>query len=505
MKYTNTLKRFFIIVITCSAVCSVSCKKILDVGKPTKTITNEETYRTDESALSAMAGVYASMMYDSRLNFGNGATTLYAGLSADEFTTRDVTGSLLSFQRNDLYVDLAEPGLCFWVPAYKQIFYLNTIIEQAAASTSGTFTTPVRNQLTGESKFLRAFCYFYLTNFFGDVPLVLTTDFKVNALLPRKAQAEVYDQIEKDLKEAQTLLSSDYALANTDKTHANKYAATALLARVYLYRQKWKEAEEQASLLIDGGNFSLVDALDHVFDKTSQEAILQFATTTNYSDYRIPERRHFVPAIRWVDDIVNYGLESVYLDHPDDYTNFAELFYPSETLTKQMLSAFEKDDQRKAFWTSYIESPNVSPWYGAITYYIKKYHEVNTVGVEGEQEYTVMRLAEQYLIRAEARAHLGKLAAAATDLNVIRARAGLPSKSASNMADMLLAIEHERQVELFGEFGHRWFDLKRTNRAQSVLGAISIKSPFQSYQLLYPIPRPELLANPNLRQNPGYN
>jgi hypothetical protein len=116
----------------------------------------------------------------------------------------------------------------------------------------------------------------------------------------------------------------------------------------------------------------------------------------------------------------------------------------------------------------------------------------------------VLRLAEQYLIRAEARAQQNNLAGAKDDVDAVRLRAGLPVLPDNlNRDEMLLAIEQERRIELFSEWGHRWFDLKRTGRALAVLSPL--KAGITATDLLYPIPLDALKTNPNLVQNPGYN
>ena len=119
-------------------------------------------------------------------------------------------------------------------------------------------------------------------------------------------------------------------------------------------------------------------------------------------------------------------------------------------------------------------------------------------------EYSILlRLAEQYLIRAEARLYLGDLDGAKTDLNLIRNRAALPPITTNIEDELKLAIENERRHELFTEQGHRWFDLKRTARANEILGPI--KPNWHNTDILLPIPETELNLNPNLQpQNPGY-
>jgi hypothetical protein len=117
----------------------------------------------------------------------------------------------------------------------------------------------------------------------------------------------------------------------------------------------------------------------------------------------------------------------------------------------------------------------------------------------------VFRLAEQFLIRAEARAHLDKITganSAKADLNMIRDRAGLPPTVASTKEEMLAAILQERRMELFVEWGHRWFDLKRTGKASEVLSVL--KPRWDPTDVLYPIPYNELQLNPNMMQNAGY-
>ena len=120
--------------------------------------------------------------------------------------------------------------------------------------------------------------------------------------------------------------------------------------------------------------------------------------------------------------------------------------------------------------------------------------------------YMVLRLAEQYLIRAEAEAHgAGNgLSGAVSDLNIIRYRAGLPDYAGAILQSPILsAIAHENQIEFFAEWGHRWLDLKRTGQATTVLSA-NKGFAVSSNSLLYPIPVSELKTDPNLTQNSGY-
>ena len=118
----------------------------------------------------------------------------------------------------------------------------------------------------------------------------------------------------------------------------------------------------------------------------------------------------------------------------------------------------------------------------------------------------VLRLPEQYLIRAEARIHQGNLNGAMADINVIRKRAGLELLSSNTVdikADALMNIVlEERRKEFFTEWGHRWLDLKRTRRSEAILSPGNPS--WENTDVLYPIPQQERIKNSNLSQNPGY-
>src|SRR5690606_23546179 len=131
-------------------------------------------------------------------------------------------------------------------------------------------------------------CHFYLLNLFGDVPLVLSSDYRVNAKLPRSNSSDVYSQIVADLKAAQELLPNDYEFSNNERTRPNRLAATALLARVYLYWGDWVNSESESTKILDQGLVSLNEDLSQVFLKNSKEAIWQLS-----SDYDNPPTFRF--------------------------------------------------------------------------------------------------------------------------------------------------------------------------------------------------------------------
>jgi hypothetical protein len=294
--------------------------------------------------------------------------------------------------------------------------------------------------------------------------------------MPKTSQSLIYKQIIQDLKDAQTGLPVGYSIYGGYRDRATQVAATALLARVYLYTSDWADAETASSNVIANASYSLVGNLNNVFIKNSTEAILQFAT----------DSAHY-PALAEPAAII-----------PLQPTTGR----PSYFITSQLLNAFELNDLRKTDWTNatkYTVSGTTTTYYYPYKYKIG----VGTLN-NAPEFYMAIRLAEMYLIRAEARGQLNNnLSGAINDLNTIRQRAMLlPLSNALTQSQVLAAVVQERRVELFSEWGHRWLDLKRTNQASSVLGPL--KSGWTNNAQLYPIPVTEIRANPNLIQNPGY-
>jgi hypothetical protein len=408
-------------------------------------------------------------MYNNMVNGNTQASRLYTtslpALTADElyFYTNN---TMDQFRYNSiLATDASVYGI--WQELYQTIYYANAVIEGAQPSTG--MSAAYKNTAIGEAKFIRAFMHFTLVNFFGDVPLITTTNVTETALAPRTATATVYDQIITDLKDAQTLLDT----ANTNsanRTRANKGSATSLLARVYLYTGDWANAEAQATAVINNtGLYSLLSTtnLPNVFLANSTEAIWQLYSAGNNGYTQIGSS--FLPGTATT---------------------------PKYVLTNQLLNAFETNDKRKTAWTN---SLTVS---GTLYYYPYKYKQYTNTST-GIEYYMELRLAEQYLIRAEARTQQNKLSDAQSDLNVIRNRAGLANTTATSQADLLTAIYKERQVEFFAELGHRWFDLKRTNTIDAVMNAAK-PGTWTSNAAKYPIPQTARNSNLNLVQNDGY-
>ena len=441
-----------------------SCKKFVTADLPIDKVTAATVFESDETATAAVLGIYSQMMSTAPFLF-SGGTTVYGGLSADEFYVTSASAvEDAEFERNSIQPGNGTLWGNFWVRAYRHIYQANACIEKLPLSTA--LSPAVRIRLLGEAQFIRAFCYFYLVNFFGDVPLVLSTTYETTAMQPRNSVDEVYNQILTDLTAAKAALPAAYA--TSERIRPNKWAAALLLARVKLYRNDWAGAEAEASEVVSSGVYSLVANLNSVFLAGSTEAVWQLMPVE--SGFNTTEAR--------------YVTVSTTTTTP-----------PTYALTASLLNAFEAGDARKAAWVG-VKMSNGQPYNYAFKY------KVRNIGLPVTEYYMALRYAEAYLIRAEARTRLNSLNAALADLNVIRARAGLTAASASTAAGLLSAIEKERRIEFMAEWAHRWFDLKRTNRADPVLAAQ--KPVWQASRALFPVPLSELLRNPALVQNPGY-
>lgn len=441
----------------------LSCDDFIEIDPPRTDLTRSAVFSSDVTANAAMLDIYYSM-HQQGFASGDARSLSYLGsISADEQIDYTTGGSALITQ--PFYDHTLTPTdqeiQNSWSRLYSWIYKSNSILEGLESSTS--ISEPTKKRLEGEAKFIRAFSHFYLVNLWGPVPLVLTTDYEQNSNTSRQAEDEVYQQIIQDLKDAQELLSDDYAASGNERTRPNKWAATALLARTYLYIKDWSNAELEATRIIDNsGMYSLQSDLKKVFTKNNEEAIWQFICTS--------------------------------INLPKDHVTFYMLgTTPSNgALREGLVNSFPAGDMRRTDWIGNVTGPG-----GEVYYFSAKYSSSKPL----EEYSTVLRLAEQYLIRAEARAWQDRIAEAQQDLNAVRNRADAGNTDATDKTSLILAINSERQFEFFTEWGHRWLDLKRTGTINEVL--TPLKPAWRPEAALFPIPESQVLNSP-VDQNPGY-
>ncbi|MCD9015197.1 RagB/SusD family nutrient uptake outer membrane protein [Parachryseolinea silvisoli] len=435
----------------------LSCQEFVEVGVPENQLISSTVFEDETTAQSAIAAVYARLANNS----GNvSSVTFLSAFSSDETVCTSIgTDSDMSQYYNNSLQDTNARLQELWDFNYITIYYTNSILQ--GIETSRRLSTSLKNQLRGEALFIRAFCHFYLANLFGDIPYIKTTDISVTAMPSKNTRTEIYSQMIADLSDSKSLLAGDLSVSNSEKTRVNKFVSAALLSRVYLFNEDWVNAEAQSTEVINETSlYSLETELDNVFKRNSSEAILQLPPSGRAK-----------------------------------YTNDANMFLntPFSYLSEELMDSFDPTDQRLTKWTI---QRNIG---GLEQYSPYKYKDTPTNTGTVNEYSMVLRLAELYLIRAEARAHQNKILGAGgaeEDINPIRLRAGLEGIEISTVGEFLAEIGQERRRELFTEWGHRWLDLKRTKTVDEILSAV--KPGWNETDEIYPIPRAEVLLNPNL-------
>jgi len=403
-------------------ICT-SCKKFLEVDLNKSLVPTEKVFSNDVTATAAVTAIYYSLVANSSLNGSASGMASLSALSAGELFNYSQYPEYIAFQDHQLRPDNLYVEQ-FWKDIYNVIYQADAVLEGLHQSTGVSRATA--QQLEGEALFIRAYAYFYLVNLFGDVPLTTETNYRKNQLLRRQPVDDVYAMVTADLLSAQTLLSKDYV--TPQRARPNKATATALLACVYLYRKEYAKAAEQASAIIGDANYQLTakDDIDKTFLIDSKETIWQI-----------------MPGFPWA----NTQEANSLIVTSTPYYHIA---------SDALRGHFEGGDLRAGHWISSFTNT-------LGTYYFPyKYKQKEKVTKDPFTEASIVfRLAETYLIRAEARAQLDDIAGAQSDLNAIRTRAGIPALTGTiDQATMRSLIQRERCIELAYE-GHRFFDLRR--------------------------------------------
>ena len=445
-------------------LAGTSCDKILD-QQPQSSLDVDQVFTDLAGANAALTGAYGGL---TSVNYYGLRYPIFADLLADNLAHLGTFPSFAEFKNRNVQPSNAEVQ-SMWTAIYSTINRANNVIEYVPGI-SGVSDAD-KKRIVAEAKFIRALCYFDLVRYWQDVPLVLTPTKVVDGSLnvSRTPANEVYDQVKRDFDAAEA------DLPEGSPSRANKGAARALKARLALYRGQYTEAVTLADQVIATTKFSLLPVYRDNFDaENNPESIFEInfdnVTSSSYAFFLFPGSRG--------------GRNEV------------------GPLTTTLLTAYEPGDSRRNASISDGTFPvdgRLIPANVAVKY---------TKSGTGEDNFRVIRLAEVILISAEAKARTGDLAGSLTLLNRIRTRASfkppftgtmvaLAPSTAATQADLLTAIDRERRVELAFE-GHRWFDLVRTGRAQTLL---SITEPGR---LLLPLPFRETLNNKNLKQYAPY-
>jgi hypothetical protein len=459
-------RKYFIIAVGTIAMLYSSCQKQLDI-KPQDSVESALALKTSKDVEGVLIGAYTAA----------GLRGIYGGRfqSTTDFLGDD--GDFGYFGTFSEYTELNNKAITVnnffvegvWNAGYNTIGVCNTVLANL------NLVDPTKKaSVEGEAKFLRGMVYFDLARAFGRawndgspttnlaVPIVLKPTTAISGIetVKRNTVAEVYAQAIADLKFAEDNLA-------IKSTYASSAAASAILARIYLTQEKYAEAEVEASKIISSGAYSLVEHYSDEF-QVKEQATRVFNTSEDIFAIQISNQSGFNALNEVYASSAFAGREETYL-----FGQFFDMFEDGDDRINEVT-----DDSFTAKFNNAF---------------------ANVV---------VVRLAEIYLIRAEARAlkPAPDLTGAADDINIVRHRALLEDTEAATADDLLDAVKYERRAEL-GFEGFRLFDLKRYKETTySIDGDGNHVDPFpwNSPKLVFPIPKRERDANPLLTQNEGY-
>ncbi|TDQ07000.1 RagB/SusD family nutrient uptake outer membrane protein [Pedobacter metabolipauper] len=499
MKFKNI--KYTIAVLAIMQV-TVSCKKDFLELTPRGTALEGNFYKTEEEVYQGLIAAYDVMQWGT-----SGGYTMKMPLLTAASDDSYAGGSSPSDQPNWVAYDNFKmdsrlgPQVGLWSKSYTGINRANLLLSKMEGNTA--LSAAFKDRVTAEAKFIRAYFYFDLVRLFGRVPLI-TKVLPTSELYTQQqsAPAEIYAQIEKDLKEAYPALPAPVAAA--EKGRVSQGAAKALLGKVLLYTNDNAKIAEAATLLREVNSnygYALLGSFAAIFDpnnKFSSESILEIPHSNNAA---------------WGDwGWVNGGEGNVAPQYvgADSYKGPVYSNGWGFCPITESLVDFMKNDPRFQYTiidgkALKAEGATYTARYQNTDYFIKKYAPVAAVrATSGTAELNwpineiEIRLADTYLMEAEALVRSGgDVTRAKTMLDLVRGRMNLGS-----VAPTLDNIYNERRMELATE-GHRFFDLVRTNRAVAVLGPVGYTANRSEY---LPIPQGEIDITKNaIKQNPGYN
>lgn len=442
---------------------SIACDSFTEVDLPKNQLLSSNVFEEKGTADAAMVDIYSRIRDVPPFT---GAATGISNLLGNYTDELDFYGSATAYQKPfyDNAILSTNPDIAsMWNNAYSAIYATNAVLE--GVSKAVKLQQEDKDRLTGEALFVRAFIHTYLTGLYGNVPYVSTTSLGTNAKIGKKTTSEVYAFAMADLESAIELLPEAYN--GSDRVRPNKYAALALLARVALYAENWEIAANAASAVLNNTTlYANQNDTALTFKKEAASTIWQLAPKA----------------------VGGNSLQA-------SAFNFTSGPPPASAMTPALVNAFEQNDLRFTNWVKKVTTGGNS-WYQSF-----KYKQRTNSGTSIELS-ILLRISELYLIRAEARARQNNTVSAIDDLNTIRFIAGLGATTAVSQQEVLVAVLKERRIELFTEYGHRFFDLKRFGKLDD---ALNTKPGWQDTDSVWPLPLTEMDLNPNLKpQNPGY-
>jgi hypothetical protein len=523
-----------LIILFFFAVCATACKKSF-LAVP---LQGQGTASTDpQVALNDVTGAYNALITPDPSQSGFGQYDIHGiyFITVTNIISDDADkGSFAADQPLAAAIDNFQTtsdntyvaGL--WRGYYAGISRANTAINDLSQASAVLKPTVISVRM-GEMRFLRAYFYFNLVRMFGGVPLVLTVpngpQNQDSSFYVRATASDVYNK--GILPDLQFAVSNLPLKAATDVGRATKGAAETLLAKVDLYLKNWKGADSLTQDVINSGQYQLIPDYSILWRQVgdnSAESIFEVETGIyGNADYGIPEYVEFqgprqdngmgTPFTPWNNPGFNQpsGDDGFGLDAPS--ANLIAAYEPGDLRKKSTIINLPASSPPDTLFDGFVVPTMVGV---SATYNYKAYHSKILSGgskaqIEAfdgnrglcQKNLHILRYAEVLLINAEASNELGISGPAISNLNLVRARAGLPATSASSQSDIRTAIWNERRVELAMEHDRFW-DIVRQGRAAQVMIAAG-KSFVAGKNELLPIPSSEIaVSGGRLSQNNGY-
>lgn len=472
----------YITTIIFSAVLFSSCTKFLDL-KPETALTSETFFKTESDFKQGVNAAYVPL----RPIFNDRAWVLGEMHSDNTYYPRNILFGAVDATEN--VADFAMPNSASSVAGitlttnghllnqYRLDYQIIARTNQVLATIDNVeFDAASKANLKGQALFLRAFAYFELVRYFGTAPLHLTVVAnRLEAAAELATKEQLYAQIEKDAKEAATLLPPKSA---QEAGRVTSGSAKALLGDLYLWQKKWTEAEAVLKEVVNSGEYSLISEYDKVFSNTSDnknnaESIFEVQFMEGASGYNGSIIYNFLPRPITKTELVAITQTS----NPQDLSGEG-----NNIPTPDIIAAYEPGDERKDASIAYV-TLSQSLRTNKVYPYIKKFAKPHAVHGNTGNNWPVYRYAEVLLSLAEAINEQNRPGDADDYLNMVRNRAGLLNTSAVSQTDMREAIFKERRVELAFE-NKRWFDIVRTDRIQQIIvphGQKIIANPLDYY------------------------
>ncbi len=470
---------------------------------PIDEMTEGSFYKTESDFESALNSAYFGLkaFYQSWIFLGD--------IAADNCYDQKKNNNFSLININESNVDADNSQIqTLWTSGYNAIARTNIVIEKLE---SEDFNFSRKDRFIAEAKFIRSLLYFNMVRIWGDVPLILKEIKTANEAFGygREPKNVIYEQIISDLKDIENILPANYE--SIDDGRATKWAVKSLLGEIYLTLGDYPSATSVlAEVTSSGKRLIETDNYQDIFKGNNEEVIFSVQYTAGLSPSQSnPFLTRAWPNVR----------STVFENSENPSRTVYQVGEGVMLLTSSLFHKFENSDIRKSLVDS-IALQQFDP-YSFVT--LKYYDMENTSPelVESGNDIIVYRYADVLLMYAEALNETDDVNGAFNLIKEVRDRANIstPESFKSDKQSMKLALENERQLELYCE-GHRWFDLLRTGRLKEVMNnhfnginidpamkdnEVGTGSSIQDFELVFPLPKYEVDLNPDLLiQNQGY-